>query len=368
MARKTHPRIHPDQVHAFRLRRHHLLDTKPAGIVRIAGEICGIQAQIMSSAQMALWTRNHSVTREEIETALWQKRSLVKTYLMRRTLHLVPARDFSLYIAALRQSRVAPLLRVMARFGVDQNEADALTGLIVELLASGPMSKTALSTAVKPKVSMRVRAWMDKVSSIFPLPAAEGLICYADDRGGESVFVRVDQWLPKQKAISAEAAQIVLFRRYLRAYGPATVQDFAHWSGVPMTQVKQVRELLRDELAVTGEDGKDLLLKGDYETMRSLSPAGPTVRLLPGFDPYLLAHAVKEHMLEPRFYKQVYRNQGWISPVILIGGKVAGIWSHRMQGGRVVLDIKPFARPSPKVRNEIDAEAARLLKFLERAG
>src|SRR5215467_4748484 len=99
-----------EQIHAFRLRRHHLADPAPADLVTICGDICGVQAQVMSAAQLQFWARNHAITPAMVNEALWQKRSLVKASLMRQTLHLIPARDFQLYIAAQRSTRVKAVL------------------------------------------------------------------------------------------------------------------------------------------------------------------------------------------------------------------------------------------------------------------
>src|SRR5215831_13889155 len=80
-----------EQIHAFRLRRHHLLDQTAKDLVTICRDVCGVQAQIMSAAQLQLWARNPAITPAMVSDALWQKRSLVKTTLMRQTLHLVPS-------------------------------------------------------------------------------------------------------------------------------------------------------------------------------------------------------------------------------------------------------------------------------------
>src|SRR6476660_8192715 len=116
-----------DQVHAFRLRRHHLLDNTGKDLVTICRDVCGVQAQIMSAAQLQLWARNHAITPAMVNDALWQKRSLVKTLLMRQTLHLVPADEFSLYVAAQRKARVRAVLRVMARVKITPDEAEGLS-------------------------------------------------------------------------------------------------------------------------------------------------------------------------------------------------------------------------------------------------
>jgi len=89
-----------------------------------------------------------------------------------------------------------------------------------------------------------------------------------------------------------------------------------------------------------------------------------SLRLLPNFDPFLLAHATKDHLVERRHYKRVYRNQGWITPVVLVDGRVAGIWSLEMRGKAVAVDVQMFAPFNRATRAGIEREAAALAAFL----
>ena len=90
-------------VSSFRLERHHLANRASLNsIEKIVGDTGGIQAQLMSAAQMALWARIHNLKRDDVERALWQDRSLVKIWAMRSTVHLVSSKDLPMYIAALR--------------------------------------------------------------------------------------------------------------------------------------------------------------------------------------------------------------------------------------------------------------------------
>jgi len=217
-----------EQIHAFRLRRHHLLDQSAKDLVTICRDVCGVQAQIMSAAQLQLWARNHAITPAAVNDALWKVRSLVKTSLMRQTLHLVPADEFPLYIAAHRSSRAKAVLSVMARLKITRDEADELSALILETLQAGPASRAAITAAVRPKVSKRVRAWMDRVSSIVRLPVIEGQVCYGPGEGNQATFILTEHWLrgqPKidEVKIDEVQAQKELLCKYLRAYGPATL-------------------------------------------------------------------------------------------------------------------------------------------------
>jgi uncharacterized protein YcaQ len=364
---KSSSRIPIEAVAAFRLRRHHLLQHPPheRDPVTISRDMCGVQAQVMSAAYLQLWTRNHAITRAEIESVLWKSRTLIKTSLMRQTLHLIPTDEFPLYIAALRPARFAQAMRVLDRYGITREESEALIPSIMKTLSAGPLSRPAIAAAIRPKASKRVRLWMENSWSLVRLPVAEGLVCYGRGEGNEIVFIRTDHWLPKLKLelMSATEAQRTLFRKYLRAYGPATLSDFSHWSGIPMQEVKPLLQLIESELAeIPGNKKNCFLLRED---VRVLSKTGreASIRLLPNFDSYLLAHREKDHLLSEKHYKRVYRNQGWISPVVLIDGAIAGVWSHKLQGKNLLVNVEPFGQLSKAERAGIDQEASSLALF-----
>jgi hypothetical protein len=351
-----------DQIHAFRLRRHHLLDRSAKDLVTICRDVCGVQAQIMSAAQLQLWARNHAITPAIVNDALWKTRSLVKTSLMRQTLHLIPADEFQLYIAAHKSARAKAVLSIMARCKITRDEADELSALILEELKAGPAPRAAITAAVRPKVSKRLRVWMDKVWSIVRLPVIEGQVCYGPGEGNQATFIRTEHWLPAQPNIDEVQAQKELFRKYLRAYGPATLKDFAHWSLISMAEVKALRP--RVDAEVDDYDGV-LVLREDVKALQSASFSQSSVHLLPYFDVYLLAHRFKEHFLKPQFYKRVYRNQGWISPVVLINGEIAGVWSYKLSRKALDIEIELFARVDSRTRKQIRDRAAELANLFQ---
>jgi len=350
----------------FRLQRHHLLaaKSKPSDVVSICRDICGAQAQLTTAAHLQLWSRNHALRRTDVESALWQDRSLVKSHMMRQTLHLVPADDFALYVAALKSCRVADALRIMRRFGISDEEGHSLTPLILDALTHGPLRRAEVTAAVRPKVSKRVQAWMARVWSIVRVPMAEGKVCYGSGEGNEVTLIRTDHWLKQQPAVEEEAARAELFRRYLRAYGPATLRDFAHWAGLPAPQVRPLQEALQDGVCEVSVDGNPcLLLRADLSSLEKAKTFSGSVRLLPHFDPYLLAHRAKDHLLASSHYKRVYRNQGWISPVVLLDGEIAAVWSYKAKGRKLEVSVEPFRRFTRAVRERVTEEAEALAEF-----
>ncbi|HLF19552.1 MAG TPA: winged helix DNA-binding domain-containing protein, partial [Bacteroidota bacterium] len=256
----------------------------------------------------------------------------------------------------------------MSRFGITVKEFDALNDHVLELLRGGPMSQGELTKQLLPRAGRKMQRYMKVAWSIqlFRPALVEGFICYAAQRGSEATYVRVDQWLPKMKSVPELEAKKELVRQYLTAYGPATPQDFSRWAGIPMREVREAWEPLRDELVeVSVGEKQNSMLRKDLNGISKIKLRVPVLRLLPSFDPYMLGHEAKNHLIEDRQYKRVYRNQGWLSPVVLLNGKVIGIWSHKRRGEGLVLDITPFQKFSQTIRAKVEQEAASLGKFLE---
>jgi hypothetical protein len=232
----------------------------------------------------------------------------------------------------------------------------------LDVLDAGPAPRVAIAASVLPKTSKRVRAWMQESWSMVRLPIAEGQICYGPGEGNQATFIRRDHWLPPLGQVDTQTAQKELFRKYLRAYGPATLNDFAHWSLISMAEVKALRPLLDAEIA---EHNGLLILREDLKILQAASSELNSVHLLPYFDVYLLAHRFKEHFLKPQFYKRVYRNQGWISPVVLINGEIAGVWSYKLSRKAVEVEIELFARVGPRTRMQIKDRAKELADLFQ---
>jgi uncharacterized protein YcaQ len=354
------------RIAAFRLSRHHLMQRNSTDLVSVSRSVCGIQAQFMPAAEMALWARARDFSRSAISSALWQERTLVRTSCMRQTLHLIPAADFLLFIRALERSRFAAVMRIMSRFGIKAADVDGLNQTILDALDAVPLTQRELGEIIKSTAGKNVRKWMARVWSPLRTAVVKGLICYGPNRGREATFVRLDRWLPEQQDVDEMEAKQILLRRYLGAYGPATRQDFSKWSGIPVGEAAPVWHSLAGELAEIDLGGeKRFLLREDRRELADADFAKPVLRLLPAFDPYLLGHASKGHLLDDRHYKRVYRNQWWISPVILLDGRIIGTWSYTRKSRGLQLEFGFFEKV-PKVPDTlIEREAASLGAFLE---
>jgi Winged helix DNA-binding domain len=198
--------------------------------------------------------------------------------------------------------------------------------------------------------------------SLLKPAASQGLLCFGPSDGQLVRFTRPDQWLPSWRGgVDPEAALRETARRYLRACGAVTREDYARWWGVPAPEGGRVLKRLGDEVLpveVGGAGG--WMLAADAEEIAEAS-AVPSVRLLPAFDQYVVAATRHAEQLMPGPFKdRVYRPQGWLSPVLLAGGRMLGTWRQEPKGRRLMVTIEPFARLPATVRRGAEHEAERL--------
>src|ERR1044071_9447141 len=134
---------------AWRLRRQHLLRRAPAGsMLAVASRLCGLHAQVMSSAELTLWARVEDLDRRAIQRALWEERTLVKTWAMRGTLHLLPAGEFGMWHGALRENPRYSSPALLRRFGMTVKDLDRLTEAVAKALNDRVMTREELVAEV----------------------------------------------------------------------------------------------------------------------------------------------------------------------------------------------------------------------------
>src|SRR5262249_58275636 len=137
----------------------------------------------------------------EVKCALGKTRDLVKTTSMRRTLHLLPARDFQTYIAAMQAGSMSRTDNLLRRIGASTKHVDTMIRVVMDALADGPKTQQDLLARAKLKASKGMQRWLQYTWSAMRPAILQGLIVYAAPRGGEAALVRVDQWLPQQAKV-----------------------------------------------------------------------------------------------------------------------------------------------------------------------
>jgi uncharacterized protein YcaQ len=197
------------------------------------------------------------------------------------------------------------------------------------------------------------------------LVAARGIFCYGPYRGNEPTFVRADAWIPKWKDLPREQAESLLLRKYLRAFGPATPADFALWTSISQTEAREIWAREQTDIATVDVQGwKANILRKDLDELAQASFERPSIRLLPYFDTFLLGHKDRDHLVDAKRRPQIYRPQGWISPVVLVDGRIAAVWEHTLNGNHLQVKVTKFGVISRQVISGVREEARDLGRFL----
>jgi hypothetical protein len=359
------------QVLGRRLARHHLLAAAPAErLVEVAGDVCGVHAQVGASAELMLGARVAAITRQDVRAALWDRRTLVKTVGVRGTLHLFPADEVPTWMAANRL-RFGAEERRRRQAGVDLENFFGVVDAISAAVGPEPITRPELERELEARVGAwavaRNEGWVGSYRN-WPMAlgwaAALGRVCYGPGAGGRSTFVRLADWTCWREEDPFEAGLFVL-RRFLRAYGPSTVAEFARWFALDPRLTRRLFEELEPELAeVDVEGSRRWLPKADLDA--AAEPAPDAVHLLPHFDVFTVGSHPRDQLMRPGS-PVAAAAPGTAAPlaVVLIGGRVAGVWERRPKGRRLLVRVDSHQPLTRRQRDSVSEQAERVAQVLE---
>jgi hypothetical protein len=337
-----------EEIRRRRLARSHLLERAPRErLVAVLRDVCGIHAQVMAAAELAIGGRVEGVTQDDVRAELWERRSLVKTWTMRGTLHLHPADELPLWAAATRA--VGPPW--YEAYGLDQAQGAAVLDAIGDALDG----RCLLREELADEVARRAGEWTrERIGSgwghIIGAAAAVGKLCHGPPQGTKVTFVRTDQWIGWRDLDPYEALAEAA-RRFLETYGPAGPSQFAGWFGMKAPEAEPLFESL-EEIEV-----------------EPASTPGP-LRLLPEYDCYVMGFREREHFVAEKVRERLKthprgRFEGIAAvPTLLIDGAVAGLWRRAKRGKKVEIAVEPARRLSAAERSEVEVEVERIGGFL----
>lgn len=326
-----------------------------------------VQAQDYVGSLWAVGLRVSGATEGDVERAIAERR-IVRTWPMRRTLHLVAADDVRWMLKLLTPRVVAGMARRLhVHVGLDESSFTRAKKLFERALRGGRQLTRAamyevLETGGIPSTDGRGLHVIARL-------AQDGLICFGPREGRQPTFVLLDEWVPKSATLTREEALAELAARYFTSHGPATLQDFAWWSGLASADVKAAAESARPRLASETIAGRIYWLAASAPPGGAAAPrarsGAPAAHLLPPFDEYTVAYRDRSAVLDPSRAKLINPGNGVFSPAVVIGGRVVGTWKRALKKGAVVVTPTPFAGLERDEERALAAAAARYAAFLD---
>ncbi len=328
---------------------------EPVDVVRLAGPV---QAQEPRAAKLAFRARSRKLVAADVNRARCEERSLLRAWMMRRTVHLIPADDAGWLLPLFAEQLARQARKRMADHGLARDDQDrALRLLLGAVESDGPLTRPQLSERLAAAgfdtaQEIKVHLWV--------LATVEGGLCLGPDRGGQSCLVPVGDWLGALEDRPREDSLAELARRYLCAYGPASDRDFARWAGLPLRDCHVGLERIAGEFSASKIDGQTLL-RLKRGTRRPDGP--PVVRLLGAYDNYNLGYQSRDFAVTLANVKQIVPGGGIVRPTITVDGRFVGTWTSKRSGKRLAVKIEPFAPLEPAVELAIAAEIADIGRF-----
>jgi len=340
------------------LERQMLLRRADTSALAAIEHLAGMQAQAPNAPYVGLWTRLAGFRTDQL-AALLAERAVVRTHLMRNTIHLVTAYD-AVAMRGLMQPFLArsyassPFARNLA--GVD---VPALLDAGRALLRDRPRTRDELGTLLERQWPGRdPRSLAQAITHLVPTVQVPPRGIWGST--GQAAYATTDAWLGGLPASSISPDELVL--RYLAAFGPATVRDVQAWCG--LTRLREVTERLRPQLRTFRDaDGAKLFDLPDAPRPDPDVPAPP--RFLPEYDNVLLSHADRARIIPGRRAVPLPPGVGGATGTLLIDGFWRATWKiKRPHRGAVTLRVEPFTELSVTQVAAVNAEGTGLLAFV----
>lgn len=346
---------------ATRLENHQLLQPeldKPADVVKWFG---AMQAQDYLASLWAIGCRTRHGVEKDVEQAIIDKK-IVRSWPLRGTLHFVAADDIH-WMLELSKARIDAKHgnRIKKEYNLDEKIFTRCKKILEKALTNNQqLTRDDLYEVLeKSKIATGMQRGLHIISQL----ARDGLICFGPRKGKQQTFVLLDNWIRSSKKINRDEAIAKLAERYFTSHGPATLSDFTWWSGLAPAEAKSGLEQIKSTLHHEDLDGNTFWMSSSALLLQKKNSSN--IHLLPSFDEYIISYADRSAVLEDVYFrKMVFTSNGIFNPVVVVNGKVAGLWKRSLKNKSVEIELKPFTFFSETQRKKILSAARRYGDFI----
>ena len=317
------------------------LGERVGGVVDAVRKVVALQAQDLRANRLAVRVRTSGLVAGDVDAAC-ERREVVRTWAMRGTLHMVAASDFHWVTGLLGPyfaARQAPRRR---QLGIDD---DAGRGQLESVLDNKALTRAEIVERMDLPLPGQAAPYL------LGYAALTGLVCRGADRGDEPTYVLVRDWLGERPRMTDDDALAMLAERYLAGYGPATAEDFAAWSGLPLGRARAGFDAVADRF--------EPVLAAGVPSRWTPVEATRSTRLLGHFDAYLLGYRGRDLAVPAALSTAIQSGGGFVMPAIAVDGRVVGTWRQRSTKDMIHIELTHFD-------GRVEGEVADLGRFLRR--
>jgi hypothetical protein len=331
---------------------------KPEQVVQWLG---AVQSQDYAGAKWALGLRLQGATDDDIERAFTDG-SILRTHLMRPTWHFVTPADIR-WMLALTAPRVnAASAHYFRKLDLDRTVFTRSSAALVKALKGGKQLTREELRGVLERAGIAADSGM-RLGYIMMRAELDGIVCSGARRGKQFTYALLEERVPQAKALQRDEALFELTKRYFRTRGPATVRDFAWWSGLTMVDTKRGIELAQSELVNEEAGGQTYWLAASVPSPRG---ASHTAHLLPNYDEYFIGFKDRSAILDVVTASKLDERSNALSAhIIVLDGQVVGGWKRTLKKNAVVVELNLLAHLGKAEQRAVALAAQKYGAFLE---
>jgi hypothetical protein len=322
--------------------------------------LVAVQAQDYFGAKWALGLRLRQDAHDADIDRAFNTGDILRTHVMRPTWHFVTPTDIR-WLLALTAPRVQAVNATMYR----KLELDSVTlkrshkALIKALQGGKQLTRDELRDALEKRGIAADNG--QRLAYIVMQAELDGLICSGPRRGKQFTYALLEERAPPVKALKRDEALTEFARRYFASHGPATVRDFAKWSGLTNADAKRGLESIKDQLQHEVLNGDDYWF---VPTRSPAKPASPTAYLLSVYDEYIIGYKDRSMIAEAEIAARLFTLGNALTAVIAMDGQIVGTWRRTLNQGVAVIEINPFRRLTKAEQRAVATAAQRYGEFL----
>lgn len=337
--------------------------SRPGSVPDTVREMVALQAQDLMSASLQVRARSRGLTHDDFTRALFEERSIVRTWSLRGTLHVVDSRDLRWILPIVRPRALKKLTRRDAELGIDQRKLDRAEAIVGHALEGGrALPRSDLFEKMSARgINTRGQAGIHILWNL----GMQGLICYGPHAGGNESFVLLDEWLEPSPRTHVRDASSELARRYIMSSGPSGIEDLSWWSGLGASECRRALDAPSSDIRAVEIGGSHMWIHSDMAKWRGRG-ARPDRRahLLPAFDAYILAYKDRSLAIADEDVRKVNTGGGLIRPVVVVDGRVVGRWKMSKTARSASIAVELFGERDNPSREALEKEASDLGRYL----
>ncbi len=303
----------------------HEMKAKPRTVQGMLSHMGAMQAQDYAMATWAVGLRLPGTKQKDIGQAI-ANGEIIRTHILRPTWHFVSAHNarWMMHLAAPYLKRTS--LSQLRQLELDDTVFAKTNSIIEKMLGNGEeLTREEIATEISKNgivcnpmrmVQIMFRAEIDMV------------VCNGSPRGRQQTYSLFDARVPFLPPISREEAIARLTKTYFASHGPASVHDFAWWSGLTLKDIRMGLEMVKDSLNSAFVEASEYWFQ---EPLPNLPPERPTASAIPAFDEYGVSYKDRSFLIKKEQISRFVTSNGVFNPIIVVDGSIVGVWKREVK-------------------------------------